>query len=155
MPKSFSAPSQSRMVEESVPVAVFNAILVGKFALMSPETIFILGLCVARIKCMPGALPSCAKFMMLSLNAFDACIIRSAYSSMTATMYGMSCVYGAGTFSICPRFNFCLKSLMFLHLHFSRITLRFSISFSSHFNAIVASSTFLMTCPEMRLCIFS
>ena len=48
------------MVVESVAVAVFRAILVGKFALMSPEIIFVLGLCVASIRCMPTLRAFCA-----------------------------------------------------------------------------------------------
>ena len=61
LPSSFSAPPPSRIVRESTCEETAKAILVGKFALISPVTTSTEGRCVATTRWMPVALASCAR----------------------------------------------------------------------------------------------
>ena len=56
LPKSFSAPTWSKIVLESVPEETANDTLDGIFALITPVITSTEGLWVAIIKCIPAAL---------------------------------------------------------------------------------------------------
>ena len=88
LPKSFSAPTVSSIVRESIPEETAKAILEGIFAFISPVITFTLGLCVAITKCIPQALASCASLHIASSTSFCATIIRSASSSMIISICG-------------------------------------------------------------------
>ena len=62
----------------------------GKLALMSPVTTSTDGRCVARIRWMPAARAFCAIRAISSSIFLPVTIIRSASSSITTTMYGIS-----------------------------------------------------------------
>ena len=72
-----------RIVRESIFDVTLNAILAGKFALITPVITFTEGLCVATIKCIPIARANCASRAIGVSISFPAVIMRSANSSMT------------------------------------------------------------------------
>ena len=96
-PKSFSAPTWSKIVLESTCEDTANAILEGTFALISPVITSTEGLCVAITKCIPAALAFCARRQIDSSTSFAATIIKSASSSIIITIWG--------SFPISPSFS--------------------------------------------------
>ena len=82
-PINWLAPTVSKIVLLSIPWITLNAILVGKFALIVPVIMFVVGLCVAIIRWIPTALDSWASLAMGISISLPAVIIRSANSSMT------------------------------------------------------------------------
>jgi hypothetical protein len=85
-PISVSAPFVSRIVLESTWRGTWNAIREGRLALMTPVMTFTDGRCVAMTRWIPAARASCARRAIdVSISA-GARIIRSASSSMIATM---------------------------------------------------------------------
>ena len=85
-PISVSAPLESRMVLESTDEATWNAIRDGRLALMTPVMTFTDGRCVAMMRWIPAARASCARRAIEVSISAGARIIRSASSSMIATM---------------------------------------------------------------------
>jgi Lhr-like helicase len=65
---------------------LWNEILDGKFALMTPVMTSTDGRCVAMMRWIPTARAFCARRVTESSTSFDATIIRSANSSMMITM---------------------------------------------------------------------
>ena len=89
-PSSASAPIWSRIVRESTLLATWNAMRDGMLALMSPVITSTDGRCVARIRWMPAARAFCAMRAMSSSIFLPVTIMRSASSSTTTTMSGIS-----------------------------------------------------------------
>ena len=87
-PRSFSAPTMSRIVRESTPLDTAKAALLGIFALISPVITSTLGRWVAIIRWMPQALASWARRQMDSSTSPGHTIIRSASSSTIMTIWG-------------------------------------------------------------------
>ena len=85
-PISVSAPLASRIVRESTCEATWKAMREGRFALITPVITLTEGRWVAMIRWMPAARASCASRAMLVSISAGATIIRSASSSMIATM---------------------------------------------------------------------
>ena len=83
-----SAPLWSRIVRESTFAETWNAMRVGKFALMRPVMTSTDGRCVARIRWMPAARAFCARRVIGSSTFLPTVIIRSASSSTMTTMRG-------------------------------------------------------------------
>ena len=81
-----SAPLVSRMVRESTCEATWKAMREGRLALMTPVMTFTDGRCVAMMRWMPAARASWARRAMLVSISAGAIIMRSASSSMMATM---------------------------------------------------------------------
>ena len=88
LPRSFSAPTWSRIVFESTPEVTANAILEPIFALITPVITSTEGLCVAISRCMPAALASAASLDIYVSTSFDATIMSSASSSITKRTSG-------------------------------------------------------------------
>ena len=88
LPRSCSAPLASRTVRESTLEATWNAMRVGKLALMRPVTTSTDGRCVATIRCMPTARAICASRTSEFCTSPADTIIKSASSSTTTTQYG-------------------------------------------------------------------
>ena len=90
LPTSFSAPVTSRMIRDSRPEATAKAIRLGILAFISPVMTSARGLWVAMTRCIPEARPIWATRQMDSSTSFAATSIRSASSSMTTTIWGMT-----------------------------------------------------------------
>ena len=82
----FSAPVSSRMVLESIEVAVLKAMRPGMFALMVPVMIFASGRWVARMRWMPAARALAVRRAMSGVTSLPLEAMRSATSSMMMTM---------------------------------------------------------------------
>ena len=89
-PSSVSAPIWSRIVRESTLLATWNAMRDGILALIRPVITSTDGRCVARIRWMPAARAFCAMRAISSSIFLPVTIIRSASSSMTTTISGIS-----------------------------------------------------------------
>ena len=85
-PISVSAPLVSMIVRESIWEATWKAMREGRFALITPVTTFTDGRCVAMMIWMPVARASWARRATRVSISAGATIIRSASSSMIATM---------------------------------------------------------------------
>ena len=85
-PMRWFAPGRSRIVRESIIELTLKAMRAGKFALMVPVMMFVVGRCVAITMCMPTARASCAMRAMGSSTSLPAVMIRSPNSSMMMTM---------------------------------------------------------------------
>ena len=87
-PSSCSAPLPSSTVRESTLDATWNAMRVGKFALISPVTTSTDGRWVATIRWMPTARAIWARRTSEFCTSPAETIMRSASSSTTTTQYG-------------------------------------------------------------------
>ena len=87
-PRSFSAPIPSRMVRESMRLAVWNEMRIGRFDLMRPVSTSTLGRCVAMTRWMPTARDFCDRRVTCVSTSLAATIIRSASSSTMTQMCG-------------------------------------------------------------------
>jgi len=85
LPRSFSAPTWSRIVRESCREAVAKAIRQGKFALIVPVRMSTEGRWVATMRWIPTARAICASRAIAVSTSAEATIIRSASSSITTT----------------------------------------------------------------------
>ena len=83
---SWLAPEPSRMVRESICDITLNAIRPGKFALIVPVMILVVGRWVAIIMCIPTARAFWAIRAIGSSISLPAVMIRSPYSSMMTTI---------------------------------------------------------------------
>ena len=88
LPRSSSAPDESKIILESVFDDTAKDILAGKFALINPATTSADGLWLATTKCMPAALAICDNLVIDSFISFGATNIKSASSSIMITMNG-------------------------------------------------------------------
>ena len=86
LPRSFSAPPQSKTTLLSVTDETLQLILAGKFALIRPVTTSTDGRCVAMMRCMPHALDFCASIHICLWKVFLETCIRSENSSITRTI---------------------------------------------------------------------
>ena len=84
-PMSWLAPVWSRMVIESIRAIVRKAIRPGKFALILPVIIVVVGRCVAMTMWMPTARAFCAIRAMGFSISLPAVMMRSPNSSMMTT----------------------------------------------------------------------
>ena len=84
-PRSCSAPLASSTVRESTFEAIWNAMRVGKLALMSPVTTSTDGRCVATIRWMPTARAIWASRTSAVWTSPAETSMRSASSSMTTS----------------------------------------------------------------------
>ena len=87
-PSSCSAPLPSSTVRESTLEATWNAMRVGKLALINPVTTSTDGRCVATIRWMPTARAIWASRTSEFWTSPAETIMRSASSSTTTTQYG-------------------------------------------------------------------
>ena len=106
LPRSFSAPPESKIVLESIWLATAKLILDGMFALTTPVITSVEGLWVATIKWIPAALAICVILIIESSTSLAATSIRSASSSIITTIYG-----SFGTFTSFVLFFFSIISL--------------------------------------------
>ena len=87
---SWLAPVLSRMVLESMAEVTLKAIRPGKFALMLPVMMLVVGRWVAMIMWMPTARASWAMRAIGSSTSLPAVMIKSPNSSIITTMYGIN-----------------------------------------------------------------
>ena len=135
LPISFSAPTLSSTVLESIWDITANETLLGKLALINPVTTSTDGLCVATTKWIPVALPSWASLTISLSISLPACNIRSANSSITINKFHI----------LWDLFIFLLKSDIFFTPTFSNILNLFIISVTVLFNTSTALSVSTMT----------
>ena len=90
LPSRLSAPPESSTTRESTCDDTAKAMRDGTFALIIPVITSTDGRCVARSRWIPTARAFCAMRMMASSTSPGATIIRSASSSMTTRMCGIS-----------------------------------------------------------------
>ena len=129
LPSSFSAPTISKMVRESMPEETAKARREGILALITPVITSTEGRCVAIIKCMPAARAICARRQMESSTSPGAAIIKSANSSMMITICG---IFASGS----PFSSFmALKPLMSRTPHAAKSLYLSSISLTAQFSA--------------------
>ena len=140
LPINWSAPELSKIVLESIFEVTLNAILAGKFALITPVITLTEGLCVAIIKWIPIALANCANLAIGVSTSLPAVIIKSANSSTTKTTYGKN-LWSSFGFSFLS-LNFLLYSTIFLQEAFFKSSYLLSISMHNEFNVLI---TFLLS----------
>ena len=87
---SWLAPVLSRMVLESMAEVTLKAIRPGKFALMLPVMMLVVGRWVAMIMWIPTARASWAMRAIGSSTSLPAVMIKSPNSSIITTMYGIN-----------------------------------------------------------------
>ena len=87
---SWLAPVLSRMVLESMDEVTLKAIRPGKFALMLPVMMLVVGRWVAMIMWIPTARASWAMRAIGSSTSLPAVMIKSPNSSIITTMYGIN-----------------------------------------------------------------
>ena len=86
LPRSLSAPPESRIVLESICDLTAKAIRLGMLALIIPVMTSTDGLCVAITRCIPAARAICASRQIAFSTSLGAAIIRSASSSIIITI---------------------------------------------------------------------